>query len=112
MQESLLAVLCAEAQEGALLYSRHYAQRLLERPMPDRSAILYMLCEDDPVQLEENEPTYPGGSQSSLIWGILQDGRVGHVLCSHPPDPVVITAYWPDTEPGEWVDNYRRRVQQ
>ena len=91
-------------------YSRHFLIRLLERPQPTRDDIRYLLCDDDPAEIEENGPRYEQGSSSSLVWGILRDGRVAHVLCSHPPDPVIITSYWPDTEPEEWADNYRRRV--
>ena len=79
--------------------------------MPERADIRYALCDDDPSELEEYEAKYEDGSKSSLIWGILHDGRVAHILCSWPPDPVVVTAYWPDTEPDEWADTeYRTRV--
>jgi hypothetical protein len=106
MNEALLAMLCAELQAGRLHWTEHYSQRLLERPTPTRSEIRYLLCDDEPEVIE------PYG-RSCLIWGIMVDGRVGHVVCSHPPSAVVVTAYWPDdTEPWEWAENYRRRIRQ
>ena len=107
MRESVVATLCAQARAGHLQYSRHYALRLFQRSMPDREHIAYILCDDDPRIIEENEDE---GRRSCLIWGILANGRVGHVLVSYPPSPVVVTAYWPDTEPTEWDDNYRQRA--
>ena len=107
MNESVIAVLCKEAQAGELRFSRHYAMRLWERPMPDRGQIRYLLCADEPEVIERRRSE---GGRSYLIWGIMEDERVGHVLCSDPPMAVVITAYWPDTEPFEWQSNYKRRV--
>lgn len=108
MQDTLVPTLCAEAQTGSLRYSGHYAEQLFERPQPNRVEIHYLLCDDDPEIIEAN--TGRPGWNSYLIWGIIETGRVGHVLCSPPPRPKVITAYWPDTEPAEWADNYKRRV--
>lgn len=108
MQEALIPSLCTAAEARTLRYSTHYGERLFERPQPDRAAIQYLLCDDDPEIIESN--TDRPGWNSHLIWGIIEAGRVGHVLCSPPPRPKVITAYWPDTEPAEWADNYKRRV--
>jgi hypothetical protein len=109
VNEALFAALCAEMQEGGVRWSRHYALRLFERSMPDRQQIRYLLCEDDAEIIER----YANGrGRSCLIWGIMQNGRVGHVQCSYPPGAVVVTAYWPDTEPEEWADNYKRRTEQ
>jgi hypothetical protein len=106
VNEALVAVLCAEVRDGSIYWSRHFTQRLFERTMPDRGQIRYLLCEDDAEVIEG------GHGQNCLIWGILTDGRVGHIVCSCPPSAIVVTAYWPDTEPEEWTDNYRRRIQQ
>jgi len=107
VNEALIAVLCAEVAVGRLHWSGHYTRRLWERAMPDRAQIHYLLCEDD---AEVRESDTDGRGRNCLIWGIMADGRVGHVLCSHPPNPVVVTAYWPDTEPEEWTDNYKQRI--
>ena len=107
VRESVVAALCAEARARRMQYSLHYVMRLFQRSMPTREEIAYILCGDDPQIIEENEDE---GRRSCLIWGIIADGRVGHVLFSYPPVPVVVTAYWPDTEPTEWDDNYRRRA--
>ena len=108
MQDLLIHSLCTEAQGGTLVYSGHFGKRLFERPQPDRAGIRYLLCDDDPEIIESNLER-PGWN-TYLIWGIIETGRVGHVLCSPPPRPKVITAYWPDTEPAEWANNYKRRV--
>lgn len=102
-----MAVLCAEVRAGHLWHSRHYTSRLLERAMPDRSQVKYVLCDDDPEVIQRSEDAR---GRSCLIWGIMSGGRVAHVLCSPPPNPVVITAYWPDTDAEEWTDNYKRGV--
>lgn len=111
MQEALLAVLCVEARQGGIRASEHYLQRILGREMPGPDDISYVLCEDQPEVIEENRPVHEATRPSSLIWGIMENGRIGHIKCSHPPYPVLITAYWPDTEPDEWADDtYRRRA--
>lgn len=109
-QEARLANLCVAARERTIIWSRHFLTQLFTRDQPRKADICYILCDDDPEEIEETEAVYEDASNTALIWGILEYGRVGHLLCSHPPDPVVITAYWPDTEPDEWVDNYKRRV--
>ena len=53
-----------------------------------------MLCEDDPQAIED----YPEDSRGSccIIRGETDiNGRVGHLLCSNPPNSLVITAYFP-----------------
>ena len=75
--------------------------------MPDRRQIRYLLCDDEPEVIERNQGER---GRSYLIWGIMEDERAGHVLCSDPPMAVVVTAYWPDTEPSEWARDYKRRV--
>jgi hypothetical protein len=108
--QSVTAVLCTEAEWGLLRYSDHYAEQLLRRPTPTRDEIRYILCEDDP-QVIETDPANPPWSRTYLIWGVIYDGRAGHLLCTAPPNPKVVTAYWPaETEPDNWEDNYRRRA--
>ena len=111
MKEAALAVLCVEAKSGGLNYSHHHARRIFQRGVPDRLHIRYVLCDDEPEIIEHNIGDEDSRGESCLIWGIIESNRVAHVLCSYPPNPVVITAYWPDIEPSEWEDNFKRRVQ-
>ena len=109
MFASRIADLSLDAAAGRLRYSRHYRQRLPARPTPNQSEIRFMLCNDDPQVIED----YPEDSRGSscLIRGETDiDGRVGHLLCSNPPDSLIITAYFPgETEPEEWDTDYWTR---
>ena len=100
MEELTLAQLCAEVREGEIEWSRHYGLQLFERDQPSRADIQFMLCEDDPSIRERY-------TQSCLIWGFVEAGRRGHVICTYPPGAKVVTAYWPDTDPDEWENDYR-----
>lgn len=106
VEESTLAVLCSEVQSGDLRYSFHYAQQMFKRPMPNRDQIRYILCDDNPEIIEHNAGDSDARGSSCLIWGIISEERIGHVLCSYPPNPVIITAYWPDTQPEKWTDDF------
>lgn len=90
-----------------MAWSNHFTKRLFERTQPTRQDVRYVLCEDE-ADVIDNTREDPRG-QSCLIWGTV-GGRVAHVKCSYPPNPVIVTAYWPDTRPSEWTDDYRRRV--
>ncbi len=107
MQEAIVAVLAAEAQAARLRFHSHFAERLLEREMPQTHDIVDLHCDDDPQAIEPYANDYP--KPSCLIWGIIQ-GRVGHVLVTSPPNPLVIIAYWPDLRPGDWTENFTRRA--
>lgn len=110
MYEAIIASICTEALEGTLDFSEEYAQRLVARPTPGRHDVYYAVCEDDPMVIEWY-PDDPRG-QSCLLWGIISDGRIAHMAFSNPPNVLVITAYLPaETEPEEWTNNYRTRVQ-
>lgn len=108
MDIATVAVLCAEARAGGLHYTSHFVRRLFVRDIPGREAIRYVLCDDDPEVIETDAVGDDRGV-SHLIWGIMDDGRVAHLLCSAPPDPLVITTYWPDTDPGEWEADFKTR---
>ncbi len=104
----LIAVLGAEAAAFTLDFHNHYLERSLERDMPSVSDIAYMLAKDDPQVIEPYPDDFP--RPSCLVWGIIRE-RVGHIVIAWPPNPLVVTAYWPDTEPDEWTDDsYKRRV--
>lgn len=106
MSQSVIPALCYEITEGnPAAWTGHFVHRLFTRTQPDFEDVLYLVCDDEPYILED----YPddGRGRSCLIWGTVR-GRVAHVVCSYPPGPAVITAYWPD--PAEWTDNFRRRV--
>jgi hypothetical protein len=108
MFQSITATLCVEAETGRLRYSDHYADQLFSRPTPNRLEIRFLLCDDAPAVIEDylHDPR----GRSCLIWGIMGNHRVGHILCSAPPNSLVVTAYWPaETEPDEWEENYQRR---
>lgn len=109
LDEAATDALCYEAQISNLRYRLHVGERMLERSQPSRVDILFILCDDDP-QIVEPYSDDPRG-RSCLIWGIIDNGRVGHIVCSYPPNPWVITTYWPDTEPEKWSSDFKWRVQ-
>ena len=109
MDISGIAVLCVEAQQGRLLYRQHVGEQRLQRSQPDRDAITYILCDDDAQIIEPYPGDFP--SRSCLIWGRIESGRVGHVVCNYPPGRWVITTYWPELEPWKWQDQeYKIRI--
>ena len=109
MDISAIAVLCTEAQAGRLLYSQHVAEQSLQRDQPARDEITYILCDDDPQIIERYPDDFP--YRSCLIWGKLDSGRVGHIVCNYPPERLVITVYWPKSKTWEWRDQeYKIRI--
>ncbi len=108
MYTSRLEALCFAAASGTLEYSYHYSARRKSRPMPSAESVQFLLCNDAPEVIED----YPGDPRGSscLIWGIIDDGAVAHVVCRIPPDGLVITAYFPaETRPDKWESNYKVR---
>jgi len=98
----------AIATADRLMTSGHYERRLSQREMPDLNQIKYLLCQDQPMIIEEE---FHRDSLTHLVWGIMGTGRVGHILLSEPPESIVITAYWPDSEAHKWRDlDYIERV--
>ncbi|MGH2600487.1 MAG: DUF4258 domain-containing protein [Dehalococcoidia bacterium] len=57
----------------------------------------------------EYDPGDPTLRPCSLIRGVLA-GRVFHPVITYPPVPLVITRYWPDSEPHRWDAEFRRRL--
>ena len=110
MNESRVSALSAAAYSDSLYYSAHYNLQLISRPTPSKNEILFLLCQDAPEIIEDYPQDLRG--PSCLIWGLTDDtGRVGHLVCSNPPNPGIITAYYPsETEPNQWECNYRRRI--
>ena len=111
MNEQWIARIWDSIQTRTLKYSGHFAEQLFTRSQPERDDVRYIVCDDAPRIIEHYEarPHPLTGRGSCLILGIV-NGRAAHVNCSYPPDPVVITTYWPDTEPDEWADGFSRRV--
>jgi hypothetical protein len=105
--EAIIAALCDGVEHDLIEWSEHYTEQIPLRQQPRYDDIRHVQCEDDPRVIEHrrNDPRGP----SCLIWGIVR-GRVAHVECSYAPALVLVTAYWPDTRPWKWTDNYRRRV--
>ena len=108
--ENRLSELCLFATSGLLRYSHHYTQQILSRPTPNRDEVQFLLCYDAPEVIEDY--LKPSPRSSCLIWGTTDNnGRIAHVVCVNPPEPLIITAYFPaETEPNKWQDNYRRRI--
>ena len=107
-----IAVICYELQtRGHLLYRNHFAARILESERPSDFEVEFMLCEDNPQVIYRYPLETEHTSRSLLIWSIMENGRVGHVVCSCPPNCWLITTYWPDTEPDEWSSDYKCRIQ-
>jgi hypothetical protein len=106
MSQSVIPALCYAITMGdSAVWTGHFVHRLLNRTQPDHTDVQQVVCDDEPSILEDYPDT--GRGRSCLIWGTVR-GRVAHIVCSYPPSPVVITAYWPD--PAEWADNFRRRL--
>lgn len=112
MMEWVVTLLCDEVRRGEIVWTGHWGRRTLERQQPDPAQVRYVLCDDAPEAIEHNEPRWDDGwpRRSCLIWGVVQSGRVVHVDCVYPPRGKIVTAYWPDTEPDEWTDDYKWRV--
>lgn len=102
MDASGIAVLCVEAEQGKLLYRVHVAERSIKRDQPGRNDITHILCYDTATVIEPY-PNDPRG-KSCLIWGTIANGRIGHIVCGYPPNSLVITTYWPDSDPQRWED--------
>ena len=110
MDDNRVVALSQAAFSDSLVYSEHYNIQLLSRPTPSKSEIYFLLCEDNPEIIEDypQDPRVP----SCLVWGITDsNGRVGHLVCSNPPNSGIITGYFPaETQPDGWEHNYRRRI--
>lgn len=108
MLEARIVAICEEAQRSEWLLSQHFIDHQLteeNRPTVDEARDAF--CTDDPEVIEDHPVSHYG--PECLIASVV-GGRDIHVQCSYPPGVVVITAYWPDTEPDEWTNDYRRRA--
>lgn len=110
MLDTRLTNLCIAITSGAMQFTDHYAKQLMSRPTPNKNEIKYITCDDTP-EIIENEPDGKAGRKYT-VWGMADwSGRIGHVICTSPPNPRVITAYYPEeTQPYKWTDDYRRRA--
>lgn len=107
-----IAVVCYELQiRGHLVYRSHVAVRALERDQPSDPEVEYMLCADNPQVIERYPPESQERGRSLLIWGIMDYGRIGHIVCSCPPNCYVITTYWPDSRAKQWSSDFKCRIQ-
>ena len=102
VDSSGIADLCVEAEQGTLFYTTHVAEQSIKRDQPRRDDITTILCYDTAKVIEP----YPNGPRGKccLIWGTVAGGRIGHIVCSYPPNSLVITTYWPDLDPEKWED--------
>jgi hypothetical protein len=103
---SRMTTLRAQALSSSLSFSRHYNFRLSSRPTPSVGQIQFILCDDAPKVIED----YPERDRYLICGTTDNDGRVGHLVCTNPPNSMVITAYFPgETEPDKWENDYRKR---
>ena len=106
----VIQALADAVRADEMLYSIHYRKRLDEgRPMPTESEIAYMLCDDDPMVICQNL-LHPEGP-TTTVWGTVQNGEIGHVICADPPINKVVTAYFPArTQPEKWDPDFISKV--
>jgi hypothetical protein len=71
MQELTLVRLCEEIRRGEIRWSRHYAMRIFQRGVPNRSLIQYALCDDNPLIIRRYNDDE---RQSCRIWAEAQGG--------------------------------------
>lgn len=95
---------CEDFRASRIRYTRHYLDQILERDQPDRADLRFMVCDDDPEAIEYNS------DGTSLIWGMASTGRIGHALFTGSPRAVVVTAYWPDSQPQKWTKEFKERT--
>ena len=105
--EALLAAIASVAQRGDLGYTQHFYERLNDPTRPDQGDVVGIICDHESLVIERFDVERRG--PLLLVCGRV-NGRIGHVLVTFPPDPEVVTAYWPDMRPQEWSNNYRRRL--
>jgi hypothetical protein len=104
--ESILTAIASIAAAGDLAYTEHFHEREVDPLRPAKTDIVALLCDQDSGVIERYEDRR---GSLILVWGRVE-GRVGHVLVTFPPDPLVVTACCPDLHPHRWTDAYRRRV--
>jgi hypothetical protein len=108
VDQSGISILCFEARNGNLGFRVHVADQAIKREQPTKDDFIQALCDDD-AKIIEPYPHRPLG-RSCLIRGIINSGRVLHLVCGYPPNNWVITTYWPDLTPQEWNPDFSVRV--
>jgi hypothetical protein len=106
MDEAQQAAVVAAARRRLLRYSEHALRGMREHGIPRRAifeALVQSTCE-----MVEDYPTDPRGASCLMIGWV--SGRALHVVLSYPPRPIVITVYWPDSQPNEWTSDFRKRL--
>jgi hypothetical protein len=106
--EAQLAALAVAVRSGDFYLSKHYERDRLIDPLRPRTTEIVVGIGSGDTSLVEDYPNHPYGP-AMLVRGEV-NGRAIHVECSYPPrDVIIVTAYWPDTEPDEWNDDYTER---
>lgn len=113
MMIARLVSICAAVKNNmALVASRHLLFDHREEDRPTLVDIEYTVCAED-SEIIQNSPAQGAYHPSCIVRGeVPRDHRrrISHVVCTYPPNPVVlITAYWCDTRPMEWDEECRKR---
>ncbi len=108
MEELASSQFCDAIRTDRMRWSDHFGEQVFEG-RPDKANVRFALCDDEPEILETSPEDRRG--PSCVISGFAQTGRMLHVLCSIPPKEKAITAWWPDTHPWKWTDDFRSRRQ-
>jgi len=111
MYEARLAAIVTAIWEGEHRYTAHATDMLQERGVLALGFEQAMMVGDLEIieDYREYDPDDPTSRPCSLVRGMLT-GRVFHTVITYPPTPLVITFYWPDTEPQRWDTGFRRRL--
>jgi hypothetical protein len=91
-----------EVREDNIFFSEHAVRRMAKRNISD-DEVAEAIFSGEVIE-EYPDDKY---SPSCLIFGETKAKRPLHVVCSLPPRVRVVTVYQPD--PGEWIDNRRRK---
>jgi hypothetical protein len=98
-----VTAICGEMMADTVVFTEHALMNILfGHDKPNEDDIAGAVCDPMAEILED----YPRDTPfpSSLIWSVVRP-RYIHVVSTYPPNPVrIVTAYWPDTQPGKWAD--------
>jgi hypothetical protein len=105
MLQGLLVAICATVQAGEARFSEHFLFDHPERGISVTQAE-QVLCDAGSEVIDRRRENVRRASL--LVLGSLS-GRAVHIVVSEAPHVVIITAYWPDSEPGAWTADFRSR---
>jgi len=99
----MIADIKKRVKQSEYRFTSHAIARCIERDIsPDEVREVILSGE-----IIEDYPHDKYGA-SCLIWGIVEKGRILHVLCSQ--DPLwIITAYDPTLKSEDWDENFKKR---